>query len=76
MENKYYEIIVPNINMVQIYGIIIGDEADQTTSVDETKMIVKLPLGDTANHGILNSATELTHEEAVIKVHGVEYSEM
>jgi hypothetical protein len=61
---RYFEINVPNPNMTQIYDIVLGDEAQQVSSNDGTKMIVKLPEGDTENHGVLTAATELTHQQA------------
>jgi hypothetical protein len=62
--NRCFEISIPNANMTQIYDIVLGDSSYQVTNVAGDKMIVKLPEGDNSNYGILNSATELTLEEA------------
>ena len=67
MDNRYFKVIAPNENMTQIYGVCLGDGAVENTSLDGTEIIVKLPLGDTATHGILNAATELTKAEARIE---------
>lgn len=74
-DNRYFEVNIPNANMTKIYGIVLNGEAGIVMSLDGTKAMFKLPLGDTANHGILNNATELTNAEASAKKHGIEYSE-
>lgn len=76
MDNRYYEINVPNPNMIKIYDIVVGSATSQKLSLDGTKMIIKLPLADETNHGILNSATELTRDQAVAKVQSAEYSKL
>lgn len=61
IENRYFVVNVPNPNMTQVYEIIVGEAETQRTSLDGTKMIVKLPLGDDSNHAVLNAATEYDH---------------
>lgn len=65
MKNRYFIINVQNSNMVKIYDLVVGDESIQRLSLDEKKMSVKLPLGDTSNHGVLQNSIEQTQEENV-----------
>ena len=52
--------------MVQVYDIIVQKTLDSNTSLDGKNAVIKTYLGDTRNHGILNSATKLTRAEAVL----------
>ena len=74
MENRYFIANVPNPNMSQIYDIVIGTEASQRFSLDGKKVVVKLPLGDNTNYGVLQNATEYTHENILIEMEKPEWN--
>ena len=74
IKNRYFIIDLPNPNMLQIYDIVVGDTTTQRTSLDGTKIMVKLPEGDDTNYGILQNATEYTHEEIIIELAKPEWS--
>jgi hypothetical protein len=56
--NRFFVGDLPNLNMTQIYDIVVGEASDQFISLDGTKIAVKLPEGDENTHGVLNSFTE------------------
>lgn len=69
-DNRYFIVDVPNPNMSQIYDIVVGTEVTQRFSLDGSKAIVKLPVGDTNNYGVLATATEYTHAEILTEIQG------
>jgi hypothetical protein len=75
MLNRYFILTVPNENMTQIYDLIIGDESTQRYSLDGSKIVIKLPVGDNENHGILQNAIEYTHEQIRLEMAGPEWTE-
>ena len=50
--------------MTQIYDIVVGTADKHPIKPDGKEILVKLYLGDTKTHGILQNATEHTEEEA------------
>ena len=73
--NRYFITNLPNPNMSQIYDLVLGEESTQRQSLDGTKVVVKLPLGDTNNYGILQNATEYTHDEIKVIMQTNEWQE-
>ena len=67
-DNRYFIVNLPNSNMSQIYDLVDGGNVGKRKSIDETKMVVKLPLGDDQQHGVLQNATEFTHAEILIEL--------
>jgi len=76
MLNRYFIANVHNPNMSQIYDICVGKESTQRFSLDGTKVVVKLPLGDTNNYGVLTTAIEYTHAEILIEMAKAEWGEV
>ena len=60
--NRYFIVNAPNPNMAQIFDIVVGEASTQKFSLDGFKVLVKLPVGDETNYGVLATATEYTHE--------------
>lgn len=75
LRNRYFIVNIPNPNMSQIYDLVVGTESTQRFSLDGTKVVVKLPLGDETNYGILQNATEYTHSEILIEMAKPEWSQ-
>lgn len=59
--------------MSQIYDLVVGVESTKRFSLDEKKVVVKLPLGDKTNYGILQNATEYTHSEISVEMQKPEW---
>jgi hypothetical protein len=74
MLNRYFIANVPNPNMSQIYDICIGGNVSKRFSLDGSKVVVKLPLGDENDYGVLQNATEYTHEEILEVLNGNEWT--
>lgn len=66
LENRYFIVNIPNPRMSQIYDLAVGVESKQRFSLDGKKVMIKLYLGDTKDYGVLQNATEYTHEEILI----------
>jgi hypothetical protein len=75
IKNRYFILSLPNVNMSRIYGFVIGAEGDHRISLNGTKIVVKLPEGDSVNHGLLQNATEYTHTEISLEMNKPEWSE-
>lgn len=66
-ENRFFIGKLANLKIMDLISVVFGG-IDQRLSNNETKIGVKLPLGDTATHGILNSFTEYTHKNYLIEM--------
>ena len=75
MLNRYFIANIPNPNMSQVYDLVVGEESTQRFSLDGTQVVIKLPLGDDNNHGVLSNATEYTHAEILIEMNKPEWNE-
>ena len=73
--NRYFIANIPNPNMSQIYDLVVGEESTQRFSLDGTKVVVKLPVGDDSNHGVLQNATEYTHAEILVEMQKPEWQD-
>ena len=75
MENRYFIVNIPNPNMSQIYDLVVGSESTQRFSLDGKKVVIKLYLGDTKNYGVLQNATEYTHEGILMEMDKPEWKQ-
>lgn len=75
MLNLYCIIELPNPNMIKIYDVVVGDQTGQRTSLDGTKVMVKLPLGDLGETGILTNEIKITHVQAKAELRKPEWTD-
>ena len=74
LRNRYFIVNIPNPNMSQIYDLVVGVESTKRFSLDGKKVVVKLYLGDETNYGVLQNATEYTHDEILVEMATLEWS--
>ena len=67
INNRYFIVNIPNANMSQIYALAVQDSLTIAKSNDGKKGIIKLFIGDEANHGILQNSIEYNHAEIIIE---------
>lgn len=72
IKNRYF--ILPNPNPhSSLWDIVVEREDTIRTNLLGNKMVVKLYVGDTANHPILNGITEYTHSEILTELNSPEW---
>lgn len=72
--NRYFIIDLTIENMMAMIGKIVGNFQDQRTSLDNTKLLIKLAIGDENNYTELAPYQEYTHEEILIELQKPEWS--
>ena len=72
--NRYFIIDLTIENMISMIGKIVGNFQEQRTTLDNTKVLVKLPVGDTNNYTELIPYTECTHEQILVELQKSEWS--
>jgi hypothetical protein len=60
--SRYFIFPLPNSHS-KLWDIVVQDENTVRKNLLETKMIVKLYMGDEENHPMLNGIQEYTHTE-------------
>lgn len=73
MINRYYILPLPN-NHSSLWDIVVEDETTVRKNNLQTKMVVKLPIGDNEQHPILNGIKEYTHEDILVEMAKAEWT--
>lgn len=68
IQNRFFIGVLPHSEMAKIHDVIVGGIDDQRPLSTKNKIVVKLPIGDTADHPCLNSFTEYNHEGVLIEL--------
>lgn len=72
MLNRYFIVDIPNVNFENVFNIVVQSPDSVRRSVDGTKAIVKLPVGNKSNYGFLGQ--EYTHEQILIETNKPEWN--
>lgn len=72
--NRYFIIDLTIENMMAMIDKIVGNLQDQRTSLDNTKVLIKLVEGDENNYTELASYPEYTYEQILIEMQKPEWS--
>lgn len=72
--NRYFIIDLTIENMLAMVGKSVGNFQDQRTSLDNTKIIIKLAEGDNNNYTELAPYQEFTKEQILIELQKPEWS--
>lgn len=72
--NRYFIIILPFDKMSEIYDIIVETPETLRNNDTNSKVVVKLPKGDTTKYAVLNSFKEYTHEQILIELQNPEWA--
>lgn len=71
--NRYFIIDLTIENMMAMIGKIVGNLQDQRTNLDNTKVLVKLTVGDKNNYTELANYPEYNYEEILIEMQKSEW---
>lgn len=71
--NRYFILPIPHSPNSSLWDIVVERPDTVRKNKNNTKMLVKLYVGDDNTHGILNGLQEYTHAEILVELEKAEW---